>query len=73
MSTTAQTSDSAATTTWEGFRRRRDESLAAPHGILAQVGMHWIDPSAGPQHVGDVPGSWEIVDDRLVATSPPRR
>lgn len=70
MSTTAQTSDSTAKTTWEGFRRRRDESLAAPHGILAQVGLHWIDPTAGPQQVADVPGSWEVVDDRLVATFP---
>ena len=65
MSTTAQTPDSA-TTTWQGFRRRRDESLAAPHGILAQVGIRWIDPSAGPQRLEGVPGSWEIVDDRAV-------
>lgn len=66
MSITDQSTDSAATTTWQGFRRRRDESLAAPHGILAQVGIRWIDPTAGPQHLDGVPGSWEIVEDRAV-------
>jgi len=66
MSTTDQSTDSAATTTWQGFRRRRDESLAAPHGILAQVGIRWIDPTAGPQRLDGVPGSWEVVEDRAV-------
>lgn len=51
---------------WTDFRRRRDESLAARHGILSQVALHWIDPSAGPQHLGEVPGSWEISEDRPV-------
>lgn len=52
---------------WADFRRRRDESLAARHGILAQVALHWIDPSAGPQRLGEVPGSWELVEGRPVA------
>lgn len=51
---------------WTGFRRRRDDSLAARHGILSQVALHWIDPSAGTQRLGEVPGSWEITEDRLV-------
>lgn len=67
MSPADQTSDSTATTAWERFRQRRDESLAAPHGILAQVGIRWIDPADGPQRLDDVPGSWEIIDDRAVA------
>lgn len=66
MSATAQPSDSTAKTTWQNFRHRRDESLAAPHGILAQVGIRWIDPTAGPQRLDGVPGTWEIVEDRAV-------
>ena len=30
------------------FRDRRDRGLAEPHGILSQVGLHWIDPADGP-------------------------
>lgn len=56
-----------APASWTDFRRRRDESLAAGHGILAQVALHWIDPSAGQQRLGEVPGSWEIIEDRPVA------
>lgn len=66
MSTTVPTPGSTDDSAWRAFRRRRDESLAAPHGILAQVGLEWIDPSAGPQHLHGVPGSWEIVGGRLV-------
>lgn len=56
-----------APASWTDFRRRRDDSLTAPHGILAQVALHWIDPSAGQQRLGEVPGSWEIIGDRPVA------
>ena len=66
MSTTEHTAGSTAESAWRTFRRHRDESLAAPHGVLSQVGLDWIDPSAGPQHLDGIPGSWEIVDDRLV-------
>lgn len=55
-----------ADASWQRFRDRRNASLAAPHGILAQVGIRWIDPAAGPQRLDDVPGSWEIVEDRVV-------
>lgn len=53
---------------WQDFRRRRDEALAAPHGILAQVALHWIDPEAGSQQVDGIPGSWQIVAGHLVAS-----
>lgn len=52
---------------WQAFRRRRDESLAAPHGILAQTALLRVDPAAGPQELHGVPGRWEIADGRLVA------
>lgn len=53
---------------WREFRRRRDDSLAASHGVLSQVDLIWIDPAAGAQRAGDVPGRWEIRDGRLVGT-----
>jgi uncharacterized protein (DUF1684 family) len=53
---------------WREFRRRRDDSLAASHGVLSQVDLIWIDPAAGPQRAGDVPGRWEIREGRLVGT-----
>lgn len=53
---------------WEAFRRRRDEALAAPHGVLAQVALHWIDPEAGAQQLDGIPGSWQIVAGHLVAS-----
>jgi uncharacterized protein len=65
MSTTAQTS---AESSWQEFRSRRDERLAAPYSILAQVGLHWVDPDAGAQSLGDVPGTWEIIDGHLTGT-----
>ncbi|APX34175.1 hypothetical protein BH708_17330 [Brachybacterium sp. P6-10-X1] len=67
MSTTENTPGSTDESIWRTFRRNRDESLADPHGILAQVGLHWIDPSAGPQRLDGIPGSWEVVEGRLVA------
>jgi len=47
------------------FRARRDHSLAAPHGILAQVGLHWIDPADGPHEIEGVPGTWRRESDVL--------
>ncbi|WP_422116699.1 DUF1684 domain-containing protein [Brachybacterium sp. UNK5269] len=58
-------SDEAA---WREFRRRRDASLAASHGVLSQVDLIWIDPAAGAQRAGAVPGRWEIRDGHLVGT-----
>ena len=66
MSTTENTPGSTAPSAWHTFRRHRNESLAAPHGVLSQVGLDWIDPSAGPQHLDGVPGSWEIVGGHLL-------
>ncbi|MGP9538582.1 DUF1684 domain-containing protein [Brachybacterium sp. AOP43-C2-M15] len=70
QTTTAQTTteQTDAPESWLALRRRRDESLAAPHGILAQVGLHWIDPDAGTVRPDQVPGSWEIIDGTLVVT-----
>ncbi|WP_193107194.1 DUF1684 domain-containing protein [Brachybacterium sp. FME24] len=71
MSTAAQNPDPTvddATAAWQRFRRRRDETLAAPHGILAQVGLHWVAPDAGPQRFDEVPGQWENTADRLTGT-----
>ena len=50
---------------WQEFRDRRDHDLAAPHGILAQVGLHWVDPEAGEQRFDGLPGLWRITGDRL--------
>ncbi|HIY23824.1 MAG TPA: DUF1684 domain-containing protein [Candidatus Brachybacterium merdigallinarum] len=44
----------------ETFRARRDRELSAPHGILAQVGLHWVDPDAGGQSFDGVPGRWGL-------------
>ena len=53
---------------WQEFRDRRDRSLAAPHGILAQVGLHWVDSGQAPRRVDGVPGSWELAGDQLTVT-----
>lgn len=58
----------SAEAAWSRFRRRRDDSLAASHGVLSQVDLIWIDPAAGAQRAGDVPGRWEIREGRLVGT-----
>lgn len=54
-----------ASAAWQEFRARRDRSLAAPHGVLAQVGLHWVDPDAGQQTFEGLPGAWRLVEDRL--------
>lgn len=64
MSATAPSALSA----WQEFRDRRDRSLAAPHGILAQVGLHWLDPQQGARRVDGVPGSWQLADQQLTVT-----
>lgn len=56
---------SAPPSSWQEFRARREASLAAPHGILAQVALHWLDPEAGEQRFDALPGRWRLVDDRL--------
>ncbi|GAA1484161.1 DUF1684 domain-containing protein [Brachybacterium fresconis] len=60
---TAETTDESA---WRAFRRHRDESLAAPHGVLSQVALHWIDPAVGQQQLDAVPGRWHLAKNRLV-------
>lgn len=49
------------------FRVRRDRGLAAPHGILSQVGLHWIDPADGAREIEGVPGTWRREGDVLEA------
>src|SRR5699024_11762648 len=50
------------------FRIRREQGLSAPHGVLAQVALHWIEPGADPQTVPGVPGQWQLTADRLTVT-----
>lgn len=59
------TASSAPPPAWQEFRERRDRSLASPHGILAQVALHWIDAGAGEQSFEGLPGRWSLVEDRL--------
>ncbi len=49
------------------FRDRRDRGLAEPHGILSQVGLHWIDPADGAHEIEGVPGTWRREGDVLEA------
>jgi uncharacterized protein len=50
---------------WQEFRDRRGSSLSAPHGILAQVALHWIDPEVDGQGFDALPGRWRITEDGL--------
>jgi len=50
------------------FRARRDRSLAEPHGILSQVGLHWIDPADGAHEIEGVPGTWRREGEALEAS-----
>lgn len=50
---------------WQEFRERRDRSLSSPHGVLAQVALHWIDAGAEEQSFDGLPGRWSLVEDRL--------
>lgn len=64
MSTTAPTVPAAL----QEWRARREEALAAPHGVLAQVGLHWI-PADGASHRPDgVPGTWRRTAEGLTVT-----
>src|SRR5699024_4936211 len=66
MSTSDPSSDAAAVNpAWQEFRIRREQGLSAPHGVLAQVALHWIEPGADPQTVPGVPGQWQLTADRL--------
>lgn len=47
------------------FRTRRDRGLAEPHGILSQVGLHWVDPADGAHVIEGVPGTWRRESDVL--------
>ena len=40
------------------FRTRRESELAAPHGVLSQVGLHWVDPADGAHAIDGLPGTW---------------
>ncbi len=69
MSTSDPSSDAAAVNpAWQEFRIRREQGLSAPHGVLAQVALHWIEPGADPQTVPGVPGQWQLTADRLTVT-----
>lgn len=65
MTASAQTSSSVPPRAWQEFRERRDRGLSAPHGILAQVALHWVEPGAGEQRFEGLPGAWRLVRDRL--------
>lgn len=39
------------------FRTRRESELAAPHGVLSQVGLHWVDPADGAHAIDGLPGT----------------
>ncbi|HLS73332.1 MAG TPA: DUF1684 domain-containing protein [Actinomycetaceae bacterium] len=69
MSTSDPSSDTTAVNpAWQEFRARREQGLSAPHGVLAQVALHWIEPGAGPQTVPGVPGQWQLIADELAVT-----
>ena len=69
MSTTDQiTGHGTAPSSWSDFRSRRHRSLADPPGILAQVGLHWVDPEQAARSFDGVPGSWEFAGDQLTVT-----
>lgn len=64
-STPASSVSPAAGTAWQEFRDRRERSLGAPHGVLAQVALHWVDPGSGEQTFDGLPGRWRIADGHL--------
>lgn len=69
MSTAGQQSAPGSTDdAWQEFRARRDRGLAAPHGILSQIALHWLDADAGPQSFDGIPGTWQIEEGELVVT-----
>lgn len=50
----------------QDFRRRREQSLSAPYGVLSQVGLFWIDPREGEQTFEALPGRWRLEGESLV-------
>ncbi|HEX7352169.1 DUF1684 domain-containing protein [Brachybacterium sp.] len=54
---------------WTAFRERREHALAAPHGVLAQVALHWIAPGGGEQSFDGLPGRWHLGDDGLAGVA----
>jgi uncharacterized protein (DUF1684 family) len=49
---------------WEDWHRRKDDSLADPHGFLAITGLHWL--TGRPQRFPDAPGDWSTGEDGVV-------
>jgi hypothetical protein len=54
-----------AASDWERWRERRTESVAAPHGLLALTGTHWLEELADGVIPG-VPGRWLEEDGAVV-------
>jgi uncharacterized protein (DUF1684 family) len=47
------------------FRSRRESELASSHGVLSQVGLHWVDPAVGAHEIDGLPGTWRREGDVL--------
>lgn len=47
------------------FRARRENDLVSPHGVLSQVGLHWVDPVDGEHGIDGIPGTWRREGDAL--------
>ncbi|GAA1490163.1 DUF1684 domain-containing protein [Brachybacterium sacelli] len=57
--------NAAGETAWQEFRHRREEALAARHGVLAQVALHWIEPAKVERSVEGLPGQYRLEGGRL--------
>lgn len=57
--------NAAGETAWREFRRRREESLAAPDGVLAHVALHWFVPEGGEQTFAGLRGRYRLESGQL--------
>ena len=53
---------------WNAWRTRRDERLRRPHGTLALVGTHWLEPEPAPMVPGE-PVLWSGDADTVTVTA----
>ncbi|MCX4745988.1 DUF1684 domain-containing protein [Kitasatospora sp. NBC_01287] len=59
---------------WQRWTDARKASVSAPHGMLALIGTHWLEPEpAEPVEIPGVPGRWSAAADgsgvRVVAAA----
>ncbi len=55
---------------WREWRHKRVAELSRPYGWPSLVAQHWLREGADPVELEDLPGTWAVVDGRVIFTPP---